>query len=98
MAAVLSDIAPALRQNALVVSVAAGILSATLLDFLLLVLNHRPRYDVRALVPGITIKSIQAALPPQARIIRVMPNTPCLVGASASGTLCSFLCRLLALR
>jgi pyrroline-5-carboxylate reductase len=37
-----------------------------------------------SIAAGITIKQIADALGANTRIIRVMPNTPCLVGASAS--------------
>uniref|UniRef100_A0A0N4ZWF4 Pyrroline-5-carboxylate reductase n=1 Tax=Parastrongyloides trichosuri TaxID=131310 RepID=A0A0N4ZWF4_PARTI len=33
---------------------------------------------------GITIRNIETLLPPKSRVVRVMPNTPCLVGAGAS--------------
>ncbi|CEF69807.1 Pyrroline-5-carboxylate reductase 3 [Strongyloides ratti] len=33
---------------------------------------------------GITIRNIENLLPPKSRVVRVMPNTPCLVGAGAS--------------
>ena len=38
-----------------------------------------------SIAAGVTIKKLEAALPPGARVIRVMPNTPALVGAGASG-------------
>jgi pyrroline-5-carboxylate reductase len=37
-----------------------------------------------SIAAGVTLARMEAALPPGARIIRVMPNTPALVGASAS--------------
>ena len=39
---------------------------------------------VVSIAAGVTLSKLQAGLPPGARIIRVMPNTPALVGASAS--------------
>ncbi len=44
----------------------------------------KPSHLVISIAAGITIQQITAALGPDQRIIRVMPNTPCLVGASAS--------------
>jgi pyrroline-5-carboxylate reductase len=48
----------------------------------------RPALEARHLVisiaAGVTIQQIADALGNETRIIRVMPNTPCLVGASAS--------------
>jgi pyrroline-5-carboxylate reductase len=37
-----------------------------------------------SIAAGVTLASLEAALPAGARVIRVMPNTPALVGASAS--------------
>jgi pyrroline-5-carboxylate reductase len=39
---------------------------------------------VISIAAGITLATLDAALP-QSRLVRVMPNTPCLVGQSASG-------------
>lgn len=50
---VLRDIAPCLKQNTLIVSMAAGV----------------------------TLETLEAALPPQAKVVRLMPNTPALVNA-----------------
>jgi pyrroline-5-carboxylate reductase len=44
----------------------------------------QPHHLVISIAAGITIKQIADALGSERRIIRVMPNTPCLVGASAS--------------
>ena len=44
----------------------------------------QPRHLVISIAAGITIQQIAEALGSDKRIIRVMPNTPCLVGASAS--------------
>lgn len=57
MASVLTEIAPAITDQHLVISIAAGIKLAAIVEKL-----------------GAT-----------RRVVRVMPNTPCLVGASASG-------------
>ena len=38
-----------------------------------------------SIAAGVTIARMEAALPAGARVIRVMPNTPALVGAGASG-------------
>jgi pyrroline-5-carboxylate reductase len=38
-----------------------------------------------SIAAGVTIASLEAGLPSGSRVIRVMPNTPALVGASASG-------------
>ena len=38
-----------------------------------------------SIAAGVTLAKLQAALPASSRVIRVMPNTPALVGAGASG-------------
>jgi pyrroline-5-carboxylate reductase len=40
---------------------------------------------VISIAAGVTLAKLEAALPAGARVIRVMPNTPALVGAGASG-------------
>ena len=40
---------------------------------------------VISIAAGVTLTSLEAALPESARVIRVMPNTPCLVGEMAAG-------------
>lgn len=44
----------------------------------------QPRHLIVSIAAGITIQQISDAVGADKRIIRVMPNTPCLVGASAS--------------
>jgi pyrroline-5-carboxylate reductase len=46
--------------------------------------GHQGRHLLISIAAGITIKQIADALGDDKRIIRVMPNTPCLVAASAS--------------
>jgi pyrroline-5-carboxylate reductase len=43
-----------------------------------------PGHLVISIAAGVTLKQLSASLGTDRRIIRVMPNTPCLVGASAS--------------
>src|SRR5262249_23732780 len=43
------------------------------------------RHLVVSIAAGITLRQLADGLGPDRRVIRVMPNTPCLVGASASG-------------
>jgi pyrroline-5-carboxylate reductase len=44
-----------------------------------------PDHLLISIAAGITLEKLQAGLSPGARVIRVMPNTPALVGAGASG-------------
>ena len=47
--------------------------------------GFQPRHLLLSIAAGVTLARLEAALPEGARVIRVMPNTPALVGASASG-------------
>jgi pyrroline-5-carboxylate reductase len=44
-----------------------------------------PKHLIVSIAAGVTIKQIAGSLGSKRRLIRVMPNTPCLIGASASG-------------
>lgn len=44
-----------------------------------------PDHLLISIAAGVTLAKLEAALPAGARVIRVMPNTPALVGAGASG-------------
>ena len=43
------------------------------------------RHLVVSIAAGVTLPTLSDGLGPAARLVRVMPNTPCLVGASAAG-------------
>jgi pyrroline-5-carboxylate reductase len=43
------------------------------------------RHFIVSIAAGVTLARMEGALPPGTRVVRVMPNTPALVGASASG-------------
>lgn len=44
-----------------------------------------PRHLVVSIAAGVTLGALADGLGADARVVRVMPNTPCLLGASASG-------------
>ncbi len=43
------------------------------------------RHTLVSIAAGVRLSALERALPPGARVVRVMPNTPALVGASATG-------------
>lgn len=45
----------------------------------------QPSHLVVSIAAGITLQALADGLGPNVRLVRVMPNTPCLVGASATG-------------
>lgn len=47
-------------------------------------LTSKKNYVVVSIAAGVTIAKLESALPDGARVIRVMPNTPALIGESAS--------------
>jgi hypothetical protein len=44
----------------------------------------QPRHLVVSIAAGVTLADMEAACQDKARVVRVMPNTPCLVGASSA--------------
>jgi pyrroline-5-carboxylate reductase len=43
-----------------------------------------PRHCLVSIAAGVTLRQLAEGLGPSCRLVRVMPNTPCLLGASAS--------------
>lgn len=72
-------------QNADVVflSVKPQVMGA-LLDEIRSVVEATPHLLVVSIAAGVTLENITSKLGPRARVVRVMPNTPCLVGETAA--------------
>lgn len=75
--------AVAAHAELLVLAVKPQTMSALLAEVRDLVLEHDPL--VVSVAAGIPLSTLADALSPRTRLVRVMPNTPCLVNASASG-------------
>jgi pyrroline-5-carboxylate reductase len=76
--------------NARVAELASVLVLATKPDQTLAALaevrgRFTPRHLLISIAAGVPIAKLESALPQRARVVRVMPNTPALVGASASG-------------
>jgi pyrroline-5-carboxylate reductase len=79
-----------LTDNLKVVELASVLVLATKPDQTAAVLREirdrfTPRHLLISIAAGVPTAKLEAALPARARVIRVMPNTPALVGLSASG-------------
>lgn len=79
-----------LTDNQKVVEAASVLILATKPDQTTAVLEgirsqFTPRHLLISIAAGVTIARLEGALPARARVIRVMPNTPALVGESATG-------------
>jgi len=77
-------------RNAGVVESASVLILATKPDQAVEVLGEindlfTRRHLLISIAAGVPTSKLEAALPPRSRVIRVMPNTPALVGESASG-------------
>jgi pyrroline-5-carboxylate reductase len=82
--------APILTTNAAVMDQASVLILATKPDQVTNVLREiasrfTRRHLLISIAAGIPTSKLEATLPARSRVIRVMPNTPALVGASASG-------------
>jgi pyrroline-5-carboxylate reductase len=69
------------RADIIVLAVKPQVMSAVLEEIKPLVRSEQLFVSIAA---GITLARLEQALPPRSRVIRVMPNTPCLVGLGAS--------------
>jgi pyrroline-5-carboxylate reductase len=68
--------------DVLVLAVKPQVMAAVLAD----VRPHlAPRHLVVSIAAGVTLQTLADGLGANVRLVRVMPNTPCLVGASAAG-------------
>jgi pyrroline-5-carboxylate reductase len=75
--------AVAAQSDLLVLAVKPQTMPAVLAEIRDLVEQRDPL--VLSIAAGVTLSQLQSSLSPTTRLIRVMPNTPCLVNASASG-------------
>lgn len=71
-----------LTSDVVFLSVKPQTMAAVLAELALVL---RPGHLVVSIAAGITVRQLQATLGTDCRLVRVMPNTPCLVGASAAG-------------
>ena len=79
---VASNLAAAKAANVLILATKPDQITAALAEISgAFTRNHL----VISIAAGVTLAKLEAALPAGARVIRVMPNTPALVGAGASG-------------
>src|SRR5882724_12899784 len=69
-------------SDLLILAVKPQVMSAVIADVRSLI---KPRHLVVSIAAGIALQKLADELGPDCRLIRVMPNTPCLVGASAAG-------------
>jgi pyrroline-5-carboxylate reductase len=70
------------RSEVVVLAVKPQVMSTVLAEIKPLL---KPSQLIVSIAAGITLRTLSDGLGGERRIIRVMPNTPCLVGASASG-------------
>jgi len=68
--------------NVLVLAVKPGQVPAVLAEIKPL---FTPQHLLISIAAGVPLKKMEAALPDKSRVVRVMPNTPALVGAAAAG-------------
>lgn len=68
--------------DVLVLAVKPQVMAAVLAEIRPLI---APRHLVISIAAGVTLRTLAEALGSGTRLVRVMPNTPCLVGVSASG-------------
>lgn len=69
------------RADIIVLAVKPQVVASVLADIGSQITEH---HLVVSIAAGVTLGKLAEALPAETRIIRVMPNTPCLVGAGAS--------------
>lgn len=80
VAAAAADVVPG--ASIVILAVKPQIMAVALQQLAALV---QPSQLVVSIAAGVTLDRLAAALPAGTRLIRVMPNTPCLVGQGASG-------------
>jgi pyrroline-5-carboxylate reductase len=71
-----------IEGDMLVLAVKPQVVSSLLTDIRPLI---KPHHVIVSIVAGVTLQRLSEEVSGTERLIRVMPNTPCLVGASAAG-------------
>jgi len=69
------------QADVIVLAVKPQIVSSVLLD---ISQEVEPRHLLLSIAAGVTLAKLSAELPAKTRLVRSMPNTPCLVGAGAA--------------
>ncbi|MCA9064266.1 MAG: pyrroline-5-carboxylate reductase [Planctomycetaceae bacterium] len=81
---VVADSADTVLESAslIILAVKPQVMSAALQEISAMITAEQLVVSIAA---GITLESLESCLPEHTRLVRVMPNTPCLIGRGASG-------------
>ncbi len=82
MRTVESNLAVQQKCDVIILAVKPQMMSAVLRE---LHADWSDRHLIISIAAGVSLKQLGELVSPQARLVRVMPNTPCLIGLSATG-------------